>query len=354
MMRSSIIAWAVVMGSAAGAARGAETVQIPVDAVLNTRSVTTLTGGVLVTWVMGVDGGGTADGYLTAAASRFQNDPPAIKALPDDGRFPATDRHPEIVLHFSNDAAPASAQTRFVKGAGTFSFTTPAAPYEKLFLILTSSEGASMLTLTLTYADGTTDVVNQQLPDYYNPIAATDPVLFNLALDLAKWNKQNKIAETNHHFIDGVEVHPAPAKVLTGVSVAKGAAGYLVFWGATGIATGSPDGGTGVGDAAPTLDAAATGGADAPPVDAGGAGGQGQTIADGGAGGSGGLGGGTTTGASGGAAGGPDGGAGATSSGSGSSGCSHATERPSASIFALGGWCVVGLLVWRRRRHKSA
>ena len=138
--------------------------------MLNTRSVTTLTGGMLIPWIMGVDGGGTADGYLTAAASKFQNDPPTIKALPDDGRFPADNRHPDVVLHFSNDADPTSQQTRFVKGAGEFSFATPAAQYEKPFLILTSGEGTSALTVTLTYADASTDIVNQALPDYYLPI----------------------------------------------------------------------------------------------------------------------------------------------------------------------------------------
>jgi len=107
----------------------------------------------------------------------------------------------------------------------------------------------------LTYADKTTDVINQALPDYYLPIPATDPVFFNLALDLAKWNKQNKIAETAHHYIDGMEVHLAAGKVLTGVKVAKAAGGYLVFWGATGIATTGIDGGVAGSDVAPSADA---------------------------------------------------------------------------------------------------
>jgi len=68
-----VAAWIAVFALGAGAssstAATAETVQIPVDALLNTRSVTTLTGGMLVSWIMGINGGGTADGYLTAAAS---------------------------------------------------------------------------------------------------------------------------------------------------------------------------------------------------------------------------------------------------------------------------------------------
>jgi MYXO-CTERM domain-containing protein len=257
----AVIAVAVCASGTAGAA---QTIQIPVDALLTARSVTTLTGGALVAWTVGVDEGGTGDGFLTAAASKFHKDPPAVKALPDDGRFPADNRHPEVVLHFSNDADPASQQTRPVKGAGEFSFPTPAAQYEKLFLIFTSGEGASALTFTLTYADGTTDVVNQSLPDYYIPIPLTDPVFFNLALDLAKWRQQSTVADAAHHFVDGVEIHPAASKVLTGVKVAKTAAGFLVFWGATGIATSSIDGGSADGDVSLPADAGPeVGGSDA-------------------------------------------------------------------------------------------
>jgi len=255
---SALTAWVAVIAVAVGAsgtAGAAETIQIPVDALLTARSVTTLTGGALVAWTVGVDEGGTGDGFLTAAASKFHMDPPTVKALPDDGRFPADNRHPEVVLHFSNDAAPASQQTRPVKGAGEFSFPTPAAQYEKLFLIFTSGEGASALTFTLTYADGTTDVVNQSLPDYYIPIPPTDPVFFNLALDLAKWRQQSTVADAAHHYIDGVEIHPSASKVLTGVKVAKTAAGFLVFWGATGIVTSSIDGGSADGAVSPSADA---------------------------------------------------------------------------------------------------
>jgi hypothetical protein len=268
-MRARIAARVAVIAVAVGAsgtAGAAQTIQIPVDALLTARSVTTLTGGALVTWTVGVDEGGTGDGFLTAAASKFHNDPPTVKALPDDGRFPADTRHPEVVLHFSNDADPASQQTRPVKGAGEFSFPTPAAQYEKLFLIFTSGEGASALTFTLTYADGTTDVVNESLPDYYIPILPSDPVFFNLALDLAKWRQTNAVADAAHHYIDGVEIHPTPSKVLNGVKVAKTAAGFLVFWGATGIATSSIDGGSAGGDGG-SADGAISPSADAaPPV----------------------------------------------------------------------------------------
>lgn len=216
---------------------GAETVvRIPVDSILNTRSVTTLTDGKLVTWQVGIDGGGTGDGYLTLAAALFNGDKNP-KALPDSGRIPANARHPEIVLNYSN-ADGAGNQTRYVRGAGDFSFRVPPAVYSRLFLYFTSAEGSSSLTFTLSYADSSREVVNVEMPDYYNDLKADDPVLFYVVKDLAKWNRQNRMAEPNHHNIDGVELHPAAGKTLVGVKVAKTAKGYLVFWGATGIATG--------------------------------------------------------------------------------------------------------------------
>ena len=336
------IAVLAVSVGASGVAGAAETIQIPVDGLLTARSVTTLTNGALVSWTVGVDEGGTGDGFLTSAASKFHKDPAIVKALPDDGKFPADNRHPEIVLHFSNDADPASQQTRPVKGVGEFSFPTPAAEYEKLFLVFTSGEGASALTFTLTYADGTTDVVNQSLPDYYIPIPATDPVFFNLALDLAKWRQSNAVADGAHHFIDGVELHPAAGKVLTGVKVAKTAAAFLVFWGATGIATSSIDGGTAGGEVSPPVDGGpAVGGGDAA-SDPGAATGPDQAVA-------GGTGGGPpVTGAGGGGAGTGGAGAGQTPQASpSSSGCAL-----DPSPIAPSAWWSCALLAARLLRRR--
>src|SRR5258708_7291142 len=175
-------------------ARADQVVQVPVDALLNARAVTTLTAGMLVTWTVGIDGNGTADGYMTAAASKFHNDPPTLKTLPDDGVFAADARHPEVVLHFSNSAPATSQQTHYVRGAGTLMFAVPPATYSKLFLFVTSSEGTSTLKVTLTYSD-MMSVLNITVPDYYTVIPANDPVIFNLASDLPKSTAQNAIAE---------------------------------------------------------------------------------------------------------------------------------------------------------------
>jgi hypothetical protein len=214
-------------------------VQIPVDTVLNARSVTTLTAGKLVTWQMGIDGGGKGNGYLTMAASLFVGDKNP-HALPDSALIAADARHPALQLHWSNGDGTSN-QTRAVTGAGAFTLPVPAAAYSKLFLCFTSAEGASALTFKLDYGDSV-QTINLTLPDYYNDIAANDPALFYVVKDLAKWNNANRMSEASHHNIDGVELHPAAGKTLRSVRISKTAGGYLVFWGATGIATGSVTG----------------------------------------------------------------------------------------------------------------
>lgn len=216
-------------------ARADTTVQIPVASILNCRPVTTFTGGKISTWTIGIDGNGNSDGYLTAAASAFMGDK-GLKSLPDSGIIHADARHPEVVLNYS-DADSARFQGRYVRGTGDFAFAVPEAKYSKLFLFFTSSEGASTLSIDLTYADATIETKPVTLPDYFDFIPATDTVLFNLVADLPKWNKTNVVAERTHHNLDGIELHPSPAKTLASVKVSKTAKAYLVFWGATGIAT---------------------------------------------------------------------------------------------------------------------
>lgn len=173
---------------------------------------------------------------IFTAASLFVGDKNP-HALPDSGKVAADARHPEIILNYSN-ANGTDNQTRFVKGVGDFTMPVPSARYAKLFLYFTSAEGASSLMFTLNYADSTHETVNVEFPDYYNDIPATDPVLFYVVKDLAKWSKANKMTEATHHNIDGIELKPSQAKALASVKVAKTAKGYLVFWGATSVSEG--------------------------------------------------------------------------------------------------------------------
>jgi hypothetical protein len=316
----SMIAAAMLLALGAGAARADTTVQVPLAGVLDGRSVTTVTaGGQLVIWTVPTDGGGNDDGvtgiqnaFATDAVAKLKNTP-AGHTLPDDGHFPATTRHPEIVLNFSNAADATSPQTHLLLHSGTMSFPMPAASYSKVFLFFSGADNGTTIKATLTYSDSTTEVLMATVPDYYADVSDTDPVLFNLAPDLAKWSKNTTIAEANHHHITGVELHPAMAtKTLTGIKIDRGMSGYLLFWGATGVATsavaGLPDAGAPV-DAGGTSPVDAGGGAGA--AGTGGASGAGGT--NGTAGASGGAGGQTATGTAGAGAAGTSGTAGATS-----------------------------------------
>lgn len=211
----------------------AEVLQVDVSSLLNARPVTTLTNGKLITWNKGIDGGGTADGYLTQAAALFNGDKDP-QALPNDPAFAASTSHPEIILHYNN-ADSVNNQARSVAGAGEFSFKVPEKKYSDMYLALTSSEGASPLKIQLIYADGLISYRNFLMPDYYQDLPPTDPNICYLAHNLAKWGTKNNMREKDHHNIDLLNLHPDPARVLTGIKIKKGQTGYLVFWAATGV-----------------------------------------------------------------------------------------------------------------------
>ena len=234
-------------------------VQIPVDSVLDGRSVSTLNGATVVPWTpgQGLDGDGNSDGFVTTAveAVLFQQMlTNAIgKALPDDGVFPADARHPDIVLHFSNAAPTTSPQTHQVHiaaGPQTFHFAVPQATYSKMFLLITSSEGVAALTTALTYADGTpASTQNFMLPDYgIGGAPANDPIYFNLIAGMRKWNTQDREGDSTTHTITGIELTPSTTGMLADIQVTKTNGAHVVFWGATGIATSAVDAGSPAGD----------------------------------------------------------------------------------------------------------
>jgi hypothetical protein len=213
--------------------QASEVIQVDVRPSLTGRAVTTLTDGKLAPWTKGVDGAGRADGYMTLEAS-IVNGYKNANALPDDGCFKATASHPFVKLNFTNADGKGS-QTRSLEGEGDFSFPVPGRRYERMMVFMTSAEGPSQLRLKLAYADGTFEQRGILLPDYYNDAPPGDHNLFSLATNLAKWDASGRMTERDHHHIHGVELHPDAGKKLLSVQVSKTAAGYLVFWGATGV-----------------------------------------------------------------------------------------------------------------------
>jgi hypothetical protein len=210
-------------------------VQVDVRSLLTGRAITTLTNRKLAPWNKGIDGAGLADGYLTLEAATANGDVNAL-ALPGDGCFRATSSHPLIRLNFSN-ADGTSPQTRSVEGAGGFAFAVPFERYQQLQVFLTSAEGPSHLSVTLAYADSSSEQREVLLPDYYNEASSDDPTVFTLISNLPKWNATGHMAERDHHNIHGVNLNPDNRKKLVSVQISKTAPGYLVFWGATGLKT---------------------------------------------------------------------------------------------------------------------
>jgi len=230
--------WALVVARARAAE---EIVQIPVEPLLDGRPVTTLTNGALVPWTQGLD---RDDGFITSAAAAFLKQ--TSSALPDDATFAANAEHPQMVLHFANTAPAQSAQARGVAGVGTFDIDVPHAAYSGLFLAILSSYGDCPLMFTLQYTDASKSQVQFTLPDWGTgkPLPKDPPVFFNLIAGLHKWNKDNASVDTPSHALTGLRLQPAADKQLSRVQVSKtSATPYLVFFGATGVATSAIDSG---------------------------------------------------------------------------------------------------------------
>ena len=229
-MRLTAFASLLCLGSAA---TFGSTVQLDCTSVFNARPVSIVDHGALVPWSGGIDGGGKADGFATACAARAHHDP-AVHALPDDGKFPATHDHPFVQLAYGI-VGPSQSQARALIGESTFDVLTPKQRLGELILFFSSAEGASQLSVVLHYVDGTQESRAIEMPDYYQVPKANDPQLFALASDLAKWNASGNLAEADHHSIDGWKISVNRRRILKSITVHKGAAGYAVFWGATGV-----------------------------------------------------------------------------------------------------------------------
>jgi hypothetical protein len=243
-MRRLTLATTVFAMLAARLARADVVVQIPIDPLLNGRPVSTFTGGKVIPWTAG-QGLDATDGLVTIAAENALGQ--TGTALPDDGTFAADADHPLAMLHFSNDASAASPQTHFLKGAGDFQFAVPQATYSKLFLYMTSSYGASPLTITTTYANGQPSTTSFMLPDWGTgqPLPTSPPIFFNLISGMHKWTAGDQQVDSPVHTITGVTISPDSSRTLTSVQVNSSATMQdLIFWGATGLATNPIDAGT--------------------------------------------------------------------------------------------------------------
>jgi hypothetical protein len=343
-------------------------VQVPVDSLIDGRTVSTLSGTTIVPWsaAQGVDGDGYNDGFVTTAVEavlQTQNKTEGGKlgvALPNDGTFAETTRHPEIVLHFSNTAPNTSPQTHQVhisQGPQSFQFDVPPAAYSKMYLLITASEGGAALTITLNYAGGAAPTVTKlMLPDYgIGGAPANDAVFFNLISGMDKWSSTDQEGDGPSHTITGIELTPSAGDMLTSIQVAKTNGSHVVFWGATGVATSAVTVGSGgSGGAAGVAGVSGGGGA----AIAGGSNASGGASPSAGAAGTGGAAGATPSGQAGATSSGTAGSASSipdTSDSSDSGGCSF-TSRTATPARGAGAWLALlgACAVLTRRRRRAA
>jgi hypothetical protein len=207
----------------------AKVIQININELLNTRPVTTLTKGVLVSWRNGVD---RQDGYLTASAAELNGDDDK-HALPDDPLTPGNSHHPAILLHYNNKDGLKN-QARYITDTNSFVIKIPESKYSDMYLSLTSAYGKTNLQVELQYKDGN-ELKVFIIPDWANDIPDSDPDFSYVVHNMAKWGASNNLVEKDHHNIDALNIHPDAKRTLMAVRIKKISATYLVFWGATGV-----------------------------------------------------------------------------------------------------------------------
>ena len=169
-MKRGLIAVVVVvaMNALAWAAKAPEAVQVDVKGLLNARVVTTVTQEKVNNLKIDIDGAG---GHCTMHAAELlkTKDP---HALPNDGKFAANAKHPQVVLNYKDGDGQAN-QARRVAGEGTFSFAVPENKYSEMWLWVTSGQGPSDIHIELTYKDGTSETRDIQVPDWFWELART-------------------------------------------------------------------------------------------------------------------------------------------------------------------------------------
>ncbi len=229
LLRSVLFCFASLSLTVAHSA--SETVQIDIRALCNARIVTTFAAGRLVPWRDSLDGSTSGEATLAAAKKIGE---PFTQALPDDGVFPANDRHPRAELHFSN-ADGTGNQVKRSLAADDYVIAVPSQAYRELWLFVMSGFGESTLKVHLAYADGGEDLRDLVVPDWYFPVKDGDPHRVDLAEDLGKWNAQNHQMEKDHHFLHGFDLSPDPKRVLVTLKISKTAKAVLTLWGVTGV-----------------------------------------------------------------------------------------------------------------------
>lgn len=209
-------------------------VQVDISKLLNARVVITEKDGALQLADHALDHGNSI--LITAAAARLTS-AGKLNPLSDSGVFPADDAHPDVRLPYA--AAGDGPQVhRCDARTETISIPVPPGRYDKMQLFFISANGSTPISLVLHYSDGSSDKRKTVVPDFYFLLKPTDRGWFVLADDFGKVDAKGKMTEANHHFIDGFNADPDPAKELSAIDLTKEESkSVLNLFGVAGTAT---------------------------------------------------------------------------------------------------------------------
>lgn len=225
----------VMVCQCAAAESSPAAVQVPLDKFLNARVVITQKEGQLQLADHSLDRGNSILITKTGAEVSKAGE---IKPLPDSGVIAANDRHPEVKLHYADGAAGPQVY-RIEAKTETCTIPVPAKPYKQMQAFFISANGPSPISVTLRYADGSSDKRTTRVPDFFFLPKATDKGWFVLVDDFGKVDAKGIKTETDHHYIHGFDLDPDSSKVLQQVEISKENSGSVLnLFGLTGTLAG--------------------------------------------------------------------------------------------------------------------
>jgi hypothetical protein len=176
---------------------------------------------------------GSGYDYMTEAVADSYFDDGA--GLPNDGFYPSDTHHPDLQFAFSDSS---STPNSFILNAPspkilTVTFPVVATSYSTVQIYGTSTEGSSSITVTLGYADSTTDVKTFTIPDWGQSFAASGSV-FVVQSFASRFSKSGGDDYGDQFALYGTISPASSTKTLTSVTVTSaGGNGRFVLYGAT-------------------------------------------------------------------------------------------------------------------------
>jgi hypothetical protein len=221
---SLLLASAASLGGSAAPAGGASTVAPDLSQLLNARVIITQKQGQLQWADHALDRGNSI--LITRTAAQVSQ-AGKLNPLPDSGLIPANDRHPEVKLNYADGEAGPQVY-RISARTNTCAIPVPDQRYRQMQAFFISANGPTPISLTLHYADGTSEKRVTQVPDFFFPPTTNNPGWFVLVDDFGKVDKTGKMTESTHHYIHGFDLNPDSSKVLQKVDLTKEDSGSVL------------------------------------------------------------------------------------------------------------------------------